>query len=34
MVSENIFKVFSIISLRELYVAMATGVPIQSTQLP
>ena len=32
MVLEKIFKVFPILSLWELYVAMATRVPIQSTQ--
>ena len=36
MVSEKILnlKVFPIISLWELYVAMATRVPIQSAQKP
>ena len=32
MVLEKIFKVFPILSLLELYVAMATRVPIQSAQ--
>ena len=31
---KKIFKVFPIISLWELYVAMATRVPIQSAQNP
>ena len=35
MISETkIFKVFPIISLWELYVAMAARVPIQSAQKP
>ena len=34
MVSKKSFKDIPIISLRELYVAMATTIPIQSAQKP
>ena len=34
MVSKKSFKDYSIISLRELYVAMATTIPIKPAQKP